>query len=108
MTIVGEWYWNFGVVGVAAGMFLTGALLSGLWRLAGSYPIYHPSNMCLYAAIIMNAMNLPDATSPIVSAVGLYLFFGAVAYLRAFGQKLVHPLDSTTIQRCRAKPSNRL
>jgi hypothetical protein len=108
MTTVGEWYWNFGIAGVAAGMLLTGALLSGLWRLAGSYPIHHPANMVLYVAIIMNAMNLPDATSPIVSAVGLYLFFGAVACLRAFGQKLVHPLDSTTIQLCRAKPSNRL
>jgi len=85
MTTVGEWYWNFGIAGAAAGMFLTGALLSGLWRLAGSYPINHPANMVLYVAIIMNAMNLPDATSPIVSAVALYLLFGALAYLRMFG-----------------------
>jgi hypothetical protein len=91
MTIVGEWYWNFGVVGVAAGMFLIGALLSGLWRLAGGCPIHHPANMFLYVAIIMNAMNLPDATSPIVSAVGLYLFFGVLAYLRTFGQKAILP-----------------
>jgi hypothetical protein len=85
MTTVGEWYWNFGVAGVAVGMFLTGALLSGLWRLAGSYPIHQPANMVLYVAIIMNVLNLPDATSPIVAAVGLYLFFGALAYLRSFG-----------------------
>jgi hypothetical protein len=108
MTTVGEWYWNFGIAGVAAGMLLTGALLSGLWRLAGSYPIHHPANMVLYVAIIMSAMNLPDATSPIVSVVALYLFFGAIAYLRTFGQRPVRPLDSTTIQLCRAKPSNRL
>jgi len=98
MTTVGEWFWNFGVAGVVAGMFLTGVLLSGLWRLAGSYPIHHPANMVLYVAIIMNAMNLPDATSPIVSAVALYLFFGALAYLRTFGQKPVLPLGSATIR----------
>jgi hypothetical protein len=85
MTIVGEWYWNFGVTGVAVGMFLTGALLSGLWRLAGSYPIHQPASMVLYVAIILNVLNLPDATSPIVAAVSLYLFFGALAYLRSFG-----------------------
>jgi len=107
MTTVGEWYWNFGVAGVAAGMFLTGALLSGLWRLAGSYPVRRPANMVLYVAIIMNAMNLPDATSPIVSAVALYLLFGALAYLRTFGQKPTLPLNWTTIRLFTAKPSNR-
>ncbi len=85
ITTVGEWYWNFGVAGVAVGMFLTGALISGLWRLAGSYPIHQPANMLLYVAITMNVFSLPDATSPIVAAVGLYLFFGALAYLRSFG-----------------------
>ena len=91
MTTVGEWYWNFGVAGVAVGMFLTGALLSGLWRLAGSYPIYQPANMVLYVAIIISVLSLPDATSPIVSAGALYLLFGALAYLRTFGQKTVLP-----------------
>jgi hypothetical protein len=106
MTTVGEWYWNFGIAGAAAGMFLTGALLSGLWRLAGNYPISHPANMVLYVAIIMNAMNLPDATSPIVSAVALYLLFGTLAYLRTFGRKPVLPLSSTAIRPFTMKPSN--
>src|ERR1700733_14085114 len=104
MTTVGEWYWNFGEVGVAAGMFLTGALLSGLWRLAGSNPIHHPANMVLYVAIIMSAMNLPDATSPIVSAVALYLFFGGIAYLRTFGQRSALPLSSRIVRPFPAKP----
>lgn len=106
MTTVGEWYWNFGIAGVAAGMLLTGALLSGLWRLAGSYPIHHPANMVLYVAIIMSAMNLPDATSPIVAAVGLYLFFGSLAYLRTFGRKTAPPSRSATMRPFTIKPSN--
>jgi hypothetical protein len=106
MTTVGEWYWNFGVAGVAVGMFLTGALLSGLWRLAGSYPIQQPANMVLYVAIIMNVLNLPDASSPIVSAVGLYLLFGALAYLRTFGQKKALPSRSATMRPFTIKPSN--
>jgi len=91
MTIVGEWYWNFGIAGVVAGMFLTGAMLSGLWRMAGSYPIHKPANMLLYVLIIINVLNLPDATTPIVAAVALYLFFGALAYLRKFGQNTTIP-----------------
>jgi hypothetical protein len=91
MTIVGEWYWNFGVAGVVVGMFLTGALLSGLWRLAGSYPIHQPANMVLYVAIIINVLNLPDATSPIVSNIALYLLFGSLIYLRKFGRKIALP-----------------
>ena len=96
MTTVGEWYWNFGLAGVAVGMFLTGALLSGLWRLAGGYPVHKPASMVLYVAIIMNAMNFPDATSPIVSAVALYLLFGALSYLRKVGIRLtqVAPIRS--------------
>jgi hypothetical protein len=106
MTTVGEWYWNFGVTGVAVGMFLTGALISGLWRLAGSYPIHQPANMVLYVAVIMSVLNLPDATSPIVSAVALYLFFGALAYLRGFGQKTALPSKPATMRSVPIKPSN--
>ena len=106
MTTVGEWYWNFGVAGVAVGMFLTGALISGLWRLAGSYPIHQPANMVLYVAIILSVLNLPDATSPIVSAVALYLFFGALAYLRSFGKKTAPPSRPAIMRTVPIKPSN--
>jgi len=82
MTTFGEWYWNFGIPGVIVGMFLTGALLSGLWRLAGSNPIHDPASMVLYVAVILNILNLPDATSPIVSDVALYLLFGGWIFYR--------------------------
>jgi hypothetical protein len=68
-------------------MFLMGLALSGLWRMAGRYPMQHPSNMMLYVAIIINVLNLPDATSPIVSNIALYLVFGSLIYLREHGRK---------------------
>jgi hypothetical protein len=107
MTTVGEWYWNFGVAGVAVGMFLTGALLSGLWRLAGSCPVHKPASMILYVAIIMNAMNFPDATSPIVSGVALYLLFGALSYLRKFGAEDGSSIEVGNLRPFTTKPPNR-
>jgi hypothetical protein len=86
MTIVGEWYWNFGIAGVVIGMFLTGLLLSGLWRMAGAFPIHQPANMVLYVATIVYVLNLPDATSPIISCVALYLLFGVLLYRRKIRQ----------------------
>jgi hypothetical protein len=98
MTTIGEWYWNFGLLGVVVGMFLTGALLSGLWRLAGGYPIHQPANMVLYVALIINVLNLPDATSPIVSNVALYLLFGSLIYLRKLGQRVATPARSVMMR----------
>jgi hypothetical protein len=91
MTIVGEWYWNFGIAGVVLGMFFMGLLLGGLWRLAGSDRIHPPANMMLYVAVIFNVLNLPDATSPIVTATALYLLFGSLIYLRKSRQKRATP-----------------
>jgi hypothetical protein len=106
MTIVGEWYWNFGVAGVVVGMFLTGVLLSGLWRLAGRYPIHQPAKMVLYVALIVNVLNLPDATSPIVSAVALYLLFGSLIFLRRFGQRITTTSNVTRIRSQMMRASN--
>jgi hypothetical protein len=81
MTAFGEWYWNFGIPGVVIGMFLTGALWGGLWRFAGSCPIYRPLNMVFYVAALMNSIALADAGSPIVAAIALYALFGFLFYI---------------------------
>ncbi len=107
MTTVGEWYWNFGALGVVVGMFLTGALLSGLWRLAGSHPIHQPANMVLYTALIINVVSLPDATSPIVSNVALYLLFGSLIYLTKLGQKMTTTSRPETLRPFPMNLSNR-
>lgn len=99
MTIVGEWYWDFGIGGVAFGMFFTGVLFSGLWRLAGSNPVLRPASMFLYVALIVNVLNLPDASAPIVAAVGLYLFFGGLACLRTVGERRLLHLKAAPIRK---------
>jgi len=82
MTAFGEWYWNFGIFGEITGMFLIGFLLSGLWRLVGSYPIFEPFRMLLYSAILVNAVMLPEASSVLVTMAALYILFGGSVFLR--------------------------
>ena len=82
MTAFGEWYWNFGILGEIAGMFLIGALHGGLWRLAGNYPFYEPLRMLLYVAVIVDVVMLPEVSTVLVTAVALYVMFGTVVLLR--------------------------
>ena len=82
MTAFGEWYWNFGIPGEIAGMFLIGILLGGLWRLVGSYPVFEPMKMLLYAAILVDSVMLPEASSVLVTMVALYLLFGGWVFFR--------------------------
>jgi hypothetical protein len=82
MTTFGEWYWNFGIPGEVAGMFLIGILLGGLWRLVGSFPIFEPMKMLLYAAILVDSVMLPEASSVLVTMVALYLLFGGWVFFR--------------------------
>jgi hypothetical protein len=102
MTAFGEWYWNFGILGEIAGMFLIGILLGGLWHLVGSYPIFEPVKMLLYAALLVDAVMLPEASSVLVTMVGLYLQFGAYVFfrrivdLRATRLTISHPVPLLT------------
>jgi len=86
MTAFGEWYWNFGLVGEVAGMFLIGMLLGGLWRLVGTYPIYDPIRMLLYSAILVDSVMLPEASSVLVAMVALYLLFGGFVVFRRMAE----------------------
>lgn len=82
MTAFGEWYWNFGIPGELGGMFLTGLLLGGLWRLVGNYPVFEPLKMLLYCAILVDSVMLPEASSVLVTMVALYLLFGGLVVFR--------------------------
>jgi len=89
MTSPGEWYWNFGIPGVIAGMFVTGLLMGGLWRLAGDYPIPRPINLLLYAGVTLQIVALSEAMSPIIGCIALYVVFGPVFVYRHFiGQRI--------------------
>ena len=96
MTAYGEWYWNFGVLGVLGGMFLIGTLQGGLWRLAGDFPMYEPHKMLLYAAITINVIVLPEASTVLVALVALYLMFGCfILFGNAAGIRPIRPLEPT-------------
>lgn len=82
MTAFGEWYWNFGIVGEIAGMFLIGALLGGLWRFVGTYPLFEPLKMLLYSALLVDSVMLPEASSVLVTMVALSLLFGGYVFFR--------------------------
>jgi hypothetical protein len=54
-TNAGELYWNFGLPGVIAGMFVMGLFLGWLWRMAGANPLNDPLRMLLYVGLILTA-----------------------------------------------------
>jgi hypothetical protein len=82
MTAFGECYWNFGIFGEVAGMFLIGLLLGGLWRLVGTYPIFELFKMLLYSAVLAASVMLPEASSVLVTMTAFYILFGGSVFLR--------------------------
>lgn len=76
MEAAGELYWNFGLIGVLAGMFVLGAMLGGVWRMTGPNPSLQPIHMSLYMLNTLTMMNLPEAGSRMVSCIYIYIFFG--------------------------------
>src|SRR5205085_5940176 len=79
MTATGEWYWNFGPVGIVFGMLLTGLLFGLLWQMAGAFPITEPLRMLLYVIVTVESMvDQPEAVTIIVAGVANVLIFGTV------------------------------
>lgn len=81
ITAIGELYWNFGIAGVLAGMFVLGTLLGGLWRMAGSDPRRQPLHMLLYVVVMLGMPNMSEAVTVLVSITASYLTFKAMFVL---------------------------
>ncbi len=75
ITATGELYWNFGIIGVIAGMFTLGVLISGLWRLAGTDPRNKPFHMILYCMVMLGMPDMPEAVTVFVSIIINFLIF---------------------------------
>lgn len=75
ITATGEWYWNFGLIGVVAGMCLIGRLFGHLWWLAGDDPRTQPMHMLLYVLVMMQMPDMAEAIAAIVGLVATYLVF---------------------------------
>ena len=79
ITAIGELYWNFGVGGVALGMFVLGCGFGILWRMAGTDPLARPLHMLLYVIITITGMtDMPQAVTVLVAQVSYGLIFGTV------------------------------
>ncbi|HLA12095.1 MAG TPA: hypothetical protein VJ023_16025 [Pyrinomonadaceae bacterium] len=77
MTAVGELYWNFGTIGVVAGMFLIGLGQGLLWRTAGTDPREQPVHMLLYVSTVLGMSDMPEAVTVFVAIVLSFLTFKA-------------------------------
>ena len=79
ISALGELYWNFGVPGVAIGMFVLGCGYGILWRMAGTDPLARPLHMLLYVIITITGMtDMPQAVTVLVAQVSYGLIFGMV------------------------------
>ena len=82
ITAVGELYWNFGVAGVMAGMFVIGCGYGLLWRLAGVNPLTRPLHMLLYVLVSIYCMiDMPEAVTVFAAIVSNLLMFGSLFLL---------------------------
>lgn len=90
-TNSGELYWNFGVPGVIAGMFLMGLLIGWLWRMAGANPLNDPLRMLLYVGLVLSsaAMMETEFGSAFVGLVYRVVLFGLVFKLSTLRRRRV-------------------
>jgi hypothetical protein len=75
ITAAGELYWNFGIPGLVLGMLLIGAIMGGLWSMAGADPRRKPVRMLLYTIVMLNIVNMETAVTVLVWAALLFLLF---------------------------------
>ena len=81
MTAIGHLYWNFGMLGVVAGMLLIGLMEGELWRLAGSDPRSSPIRMLLYVSLTLEMGDMPEAVTVVVGLVSTWLIFQTLLLL---------------------------
>jgi hypothetical protein len=81
ISATGELYWNFGLLGVAVGMFGVGLLYGVLWRMAGSNPI-GLLHMLLYVIVSIPCMiDMPEAVTVYAGILSQLLIFGALFHV---------------------------
>lgn len=75
ITATGELFWNFGIIGIVAGMLFIGLLLGGLWNLAGADPRGDLFRMLLYVNVTLTMPNMAEAVTVVSTVVATYLVF---------------------------------
>jgi len=88
MSAAGELYWNFGWLGVMIGMGLLGALVSGLWRMAGTDPRERLLHMWLFVYLLYGLIQIAEASSYLLGLVYALVFFGGLAILLSIARQI--------------------
>ncbi len=88
MFAAGELFWNFGWFGVMGGMWLLGALTSGLWRIAGVDPSGRLLRMWLFIWLLYGLLEIPEASSAVIGAVYTLLFFSGLTFLHTIARQM--------------------
>jgi hypothetical protein len=81
LTAPGELYWNFGTLGVVAGMIIVGSLIGVLWRIAGPVPHQNPLRMLAYFVTVIAVADNAQAGVTVVSACHRILVLGSLIWL---------------------------
>jgi len=79
MTVPGELYWNFGFIGVIAGLFVIGLLLGGLYRwFNGNGGAHNYVHLLVYALVLLQLMRFEWGVGQVVSNLVKRLGFAAI------------------------------
>jgi len=89
ISATGELYWNFGLPGVAMGMFGIGLLYGLLWRMAGPNPL-EPLHMLLYVLVSIPGMiDMPEAVTISGGILSQFIIFGSIFQMMKISRQRV-------------------
>ena len=104
ITPVAEWYWNFGVLGVVVGMFLTGIFYRFIYSTLGQRSGADPFRLAIYAGILPTLMSFEGNVAGWVGTTIRLLLMSLAAYWFLGRTGTIVPLTTQTSPRRDALP----
>lgn len=92
-SLVGEWYWNFGIAGVIGGMFLTGIGFQVLFRKLGEGGEQSPFRLAAYVSVLPIIMNFEGNMAGWIGSTVRSLILYAVIYWVLRAQRWIVPVS---------------
>ena len=96
VSLVGEFYWNFGIPCVVVGMLLIGAAQRWYYERYGRGVGYEPVRKAIYAALLLSALGLESNFAMVVGGFtkGLLLLLAFLVVMRRLGWCTTARLDA--------------